>query len=282
MKNAHGISDYAKKNSREARLSATPFPCGKCLPCRIFKAREWQHRIMLETMTSSDSVFITLTYEREPLCKSVCPRHITLFLKRLRKRLKGIKIRYFICGEYGEIGDRPHYHGILWGIGKEFKFDLTNAWKKGFIYLGDVNKDTARYVSGYLTKNTDNHHYTKNLLPEFQRCSRMNGGIGLEAIKGMAEKLKRSPYYEPQIHKFIQYGKKKMPLGKYLMKKMSEEVGISQEQRETDLFLWQDEMFNDFMTDDGSYYQNLVEGFKSNQDSLIKRHKIFKLRRKVL
>ena len=38
------------------------------------------------------------------------------FMKRLRKRFKGKRIRFYMCGEYGEQFDRPHFHACIFGV----------------------------------------------------------------------------------------------------------------------------------------------------------------------
>lgn len=51
-------------------------------------------------------------------------------MKRLRKYLEPVKVRFFACGEYGDNTYRPHYHLILFGC--DFRSDrrlykLSNA-----------------------------------------------------------------------------------------------------------------------------------------------------------
>ena len=41
-------------------------------------------------------------------------------MKRVRK-FAGSGVRFFGCGEYGDRGGRPHYHGLLFGLDFEDK-----------------------------------------------------------------------------------------------------------------------------------------------------------------
>lgn len=142
-------------------------PCGQCIGCRLERSRQWAIRCLHEASLYSDNCFITLTYNNEnlPSDGSLNKRHITLFLKRLRKRF-GEGIRYFQCGEYGSKFARPHHHAIL------FNFDfpdkklwqarqgvilyrsaiLEELWPYGFSTVGSVTFESAAYVARYITK----------------------------------------------------------------------------------------------------------------------------------
>ena len=90
-------------------------PCGHCLACRIARTREWTVRLLHESEFWEDTIFVTLTYDDEhlPSDRSLVPRDLTLFFKRLRKDLGDRKIKYYACGEYGDTFGRPHYHAII-------------------------------------------------------------------------------------------------------------------------------------------------------------------------
>lgn len=93
-------------------------PCGQCIGCRLAHSRDWATRCMHEAHMHESSSFITLTYSPEHLPEngSLVRKHFTDFLKRLRKALGSVKIRYFGCGEYGSKLERPHYHAIIVGL----------------------------------------------------------------------------------------------------------------------------------------------------------------------
>ena len=173
-------------------------PCGQCIGCRLERSRQWAMRCMHESQLYERSCFITLTYDPEhvPRDGSLNKRHFQLFIKRLRKVLKGKKIRYFHCGEYGETLGRPHYHACLFNYDPEDKklFSiaggtrlyiselLTKVWGNGFVTVGEVTFESAAYVARYITKKITGdkaeEHY-KGRLPEYTTMSR-RPGIGKE------------------------------------------------------------------------------------------------------
>ena len=82
---------------------AVSVPCGRCIGCRLERARQWSIRCIHEASLYEANCFVTLTYDDDnlPLDGSLRPRDMVLFLKRLRKRF-GPGIRFFQCGEYGD------------------------------------------------------------------------------------------------------------------------------------------------------------------------------------
>lgn len=168
-------------------------PCGKCMACRISRTREWAIRMQHEASCHEKNIFLTLTYNDEnlPTDMSLDKNAITLFIKRLRKDLGKDKIKYFACGEYGDIGKRPHYHLIIFGLGnrkdiftyighdwRNRPFYKLSSWTKGYIYIGDVNYNSCRYVAGYIQKKLNGpmgkEEYGERLPP----FSRQSNGLG--------------------------------------------------------------------------------------------------------
>lgn len=147
-------------------------PCGRCMGCRIDKARHWTVRVAHETALHEEAVFVTLTYSDNnlPDPPSVDRRTCQLWIKRLRKALGAERIRYFGCGEYGGRLGRPHYHFIIfghafradryfWSITKsgitEYRSPLLEeTWGLGHCTLSDVTPQTGGYVARYTTKKT--------------------------------------------------------------------------------------------------------------------------------
>ena len=155
-------------------------PCGQCLACRINRSKDWAARCVLESRMHDQNSFITLTYNPENLPKdlSLHKDDFQKFMKRLRKFLdkRGIKISYYMCGEYGELYQRPHYHVCifgwypddykLWRIRDGVKLyispTLQKLWPFGFITVGDVTYESAAYVARYVVKK-----YTGEMGEEF-------------------------------------------------------------------------------------------------------------------
>ena len=212
--------------------------CGSCLGCRLDRSRMWAIRIVHEASLykySTGNCFITLTYrdlieaskeEREkgyyiPDDWSLNKQHFIKFMKRLRKHFKNAKIRYFMCGEYGntckhgldlsEVScefcnfGRPHYHAIIFNhvfldIEKytqqngEDRFtspELAKLWPYGFNDVGEVNFESAAYVARYLLKKKDGVKfddwyvdYETGVLRQKEYCTMSRGGT--KGSRGLA------------------------------------------------------------------------------------------------
>lgn len=179
-------------------------PCGQCIGCRLERSRQWAVRIMHEAQLHDDSLFITLTYDDEhrPVDGCVNVEHTQKFLKRLRRARPKQRIRFFLCGEYGETYDRPHYHACIFGTafpdrkkwmreaGHDYYVseELNRIWGKGFAIIGALTFESAAYVARYVTKKITGpaaeEHYVRDdaltgnvrrLTPEFATMSRRPG-----------------------------------------------------------------------------------------------------------
>ncbi len=175
-------------------------PCGKCIGCRLERSRQWALRCIHEASLHKENCFVTLTYNDEhlPSCGGLIHRHFQLFMKRLRKCFSDKKIRFYMCGEYGDKRGRPHYHAILFGLDFNdrvlFKRDnginhytsdtLTRIWGKGFCVVDDVTFESSAYVARYVLKKQSGekalHHYTDKETgvfkkPEYTTMSRRKG-----------------------------------------------------------------------------------------------------------
>lgn len=141
-----------------------------------------------------ESSFITLTYDEKNLPRvgdkpTLSKEDCQLFMKRLRKELEPKRVRFFLCGEYGEQMGRPHYHALIFGegfkdkkpLGKRGEYTrwtsdkLSEIWGKGRTEGGDVSFDSAVYVANYATKKITGKdakaHYAGRV-PEFLLMSR--------------------------------------------------------------------------------------------------------------
>lgn len=185
----------------------TELPCGKCIGCRLDKARAWAVRITHEASLYKNNSFLTLTYSEEnlPVGGSLNKEDIQKFFKRLRWTLdkQDIAIRYFQVGEYGEENLRPHHHVILFNYDfpdkKLFRQNhgtpiyqseqLADLWPFGFHTIGAVTFDSAAYCARYVLKKVGgpqaDEHY-KGRLPEYTTMSR-RPGIGKNWIETYME-----------------------------------------------------------------------------------------------
>lgn len=194
-------------------------PCGQCIGCRLEKSRQWAIRICHEASLYDDNLFLTLTYNNESLPENgtLKKEHFTKFIKRLRRKYKDKKIRYFMCGEYGEKYKRPHYHVILFnhdfkdkeviGVNHDKQKlyrseELDSLWSdaktkksRGFCTIGQVSFESAAYVARYCTKKitgkkSESHYRSVNIetgeeyqiTPEYAQMSR-KPAIGFEWFK---------------------------------------------------------------------------------------------------
>lgn len=144
-------------------------PCGKCIGCRMEKARQWGIRCLHEAKMWRDNSYVTLTYATEnlPPGGSLELRDVQLFMKRLRKAREPNKIRFFLGGEYGDDNGRPHYHALLFNCGFGDRVfignnsrgeplytssELSDLWPHGFHTIGAVTFDSAVYCAKYALK----------------------------------------------------------------------------------------------------------------------------------
>lgn len=225
-------------------IGTVPCPCTRCFPCRVNRRRLWAHRMTLESLVSSDSSFVTLTYDEKniPEGANLVPKHTQDWLKRIRKILAPQKIRYFLVGEYGDQTQRPHYHVALFGVhpyvagGSDGQSGVVQrTWNRGFTYTGDLTPDASMYVAGYCTKKMTSRKDPRlnGRYPEFARMS-LRPGIGAFAIKDIARSLKlpaglQSIAQAGDVPFALNHGRRALPLGRYLRGRLREELGYSKE-----------------------------------------------------
>ena len=145
-----------------------PIPCGSCIGCRMARAKDWTTRLILESRQHKFNYFVTLTYADKslPRLKTGQPylekTDLQKFLKRFRLRLGTSKLRFFACGEYGDLTQRPHFHLILFlddplplnRFGKN-RFHcpfISKAWTFGLHEVSNSENGCLAYVAGYCLK----------------------------------------------------------------------------------------------------------------------------------
>lgn len=201
-------------------------PCGQCIGCKLNRSADWAVRISQEASLYEHNCFLTITYAPENLPEdgSLSVAHHQKFMKDLKNNIRykygkaaAKKIRFFMCGEYGEDLGRPHYHYCLLNFDFEDKYFhrlaergepvfrssmLEKIWPYGFSEIGEVNFDTAAYVARYITKkitgpSSEGHYQGKH--PEFT-CMSRNPGIG-------------APFYDRFSSDIYPVGKITLPSG---------------------------------------------------------------------
>jgi len=261
------ISTHCK---RPFMRSGLPFGCGQCMPCRIKRRRLWVHRNLLESRLHGDSSFLTLTYDEahhaelgEPY--SLDFRHHHNFIQTLRRKFKTNPIRYYGVGEYGERSGRPHFHYLLYGYpacsGSRCKDPryacqacsiVRDAWGKGYIYLGDVTKDSISYVASYVTKgwtkeNDFNRVALNSRVPESARMSQAIGGKAIDAIAdSFINDVTFSELFlgsEGDVPSVLKTDGRLYPIGRYLKSRFRKRLGWNETNLPEDkLNEWKKEM----------------------------------------
>ncbi len=192
------------------RIGDMELPCGRCNGCRISKSKEWAIRCVHEANLHQYNDFITLTYNNNNLPHDYGLNHLHYqkFIRKLRDRTNK-KIRYYMCGEYGNATAennyiaRPHFHAILFGYqypdrknhkvrrGNQTYLSelLSEDWGKGYIETSDVTFKSAAYVARYIIKkqkkdsenliifDQDTGEVTGRRIPEYTHMS-LKPGIG--------------------------------------------------------------------------------------------------------
>lgn len=187
-------------------------PCGQCIGCRLERSRQWAARCMAEAKSHKRNCFVTLTYSDEylPARSSLDYSHFQKFMRRLRKSGARNAVRFYMCGEYGPQGDRPHFHACLfnWDFADKTYWrtsesgskcfrsrELERLWPYGHCEIGDVTFESAGYVARYCCKKVTGHnaaaHYRRvdldtgevyQVTPEFAHMS-LKPGIGARFIE---------------------------------------------------------------------------------------------------
>lgn len=184
---------FADQTAKSIFSEVQIVPCSQCLSCRIARSKEWAVRIMLEASLYPHNYFVTLTYNEESIPRgnflysdgrleenqsNLCKSDVQLFLKRLlercRQKYKHVGIRRFVCGEYGSVSDRAHYHLILFnmpdltpelrllrqrdGVKLYTSASIDAAWRNkngaslGIHSVGEVTYQSAAYCARYCVK----------------------------------------------------------------------------------------------------------------------------------
>lgn len=190
---------------------------------------------MLEAQCHEFSSFWTLTYSDETLPEgaTLVPDHLSLWLKRLRWHLGATRlIRYYNIGEYGDETFRPHYHAALFGVSRIEDALIRSTWGMGNVFGGDLTLQSAAYIAGYVTKKMTSHEDPRlnGRYPEFARMS-LRPGIGAPFIPTVASALldesgSRLIALEGDVPAALLHGRKQLPLGRYLRRKLREECGF--------------------------------------------------------
>lgn len=138
------------------------FKCGQCYECIVSRSQDWATRLYFESLHHKYSLFITLTYNESNL-----PRDVDIdgihgnlrvsdlqgFFNRLRYYYP--HLRYFGAGEYGDLGNRAHYHAVVFidQHYSDFPNKVRKCWPFGFCQVKLMTDlHNFRYLTDYLGK----------------------------------------------------------------------------------------------------------------------------------
>lgn len=143
--------------------------CRKCWQCKENRINDWVGRCIAESKDCVAATVVTLTYGYDDLvhtkgddlaAKVLDYTDVEKWLKRLRKA--GYPLRFFLCGEYGELKGRCHWHVICFWTErvpnymhrvKEFK---DKFWPHGYTFWdGEFDESSVGYVCRYVIKRDD-------------------------------------------------------------------------------------------------------------------------------
>lgn len=202
-------------------------PCGRCMPCRLNRAKEWSVRLALEMKEWPVNSFVTLTYDNEHYPEDFSKRHVQLFLKRLRKKYSDQTIRYYAVGELGSITKRMHYHILLFNyfpdditMLKQTKYgdlyksqELRDLWGMGHVSVSRMSQMTINYVTAYITEKYDyvNPDTGEVVVNGFALMSR-RPGIGAAYLERNASSLRELENFSlnGKVHSLPRFYKNKL------------------------------------------------------------------------
>lgn len=223
--------------------------------------------MLLEAAQYESNAFITLTLaddhlsfvktsslcSQESLVATLVPKDVSDWLKRFRKAIAPVKVRYFLVGEYGDETWRPHYHVALFNYptcerGRTLREPgrsramwarccnrchlVGKTWGLGDVDLGTLEAFSAQYVCGYVAKKltSADDHRLLGRYPEFARSSKLGGGIGYAALHEIASEWMRLGLDKTMadVPSAIRIGPRIMPLGNYMRRQLRLMVGMDE------------------------------------------------------
>lgn len=222
----------------DIRVNCTSYsvPCRRCISCRM--AYQSSVTMLAERELASmydkklSGSFLTLTYHDDyiPFNKygtmTLVKSDAQKFLKRLRITLERngflSKIKYIHCGEYGEVGGRPHYHFALFGVPAPIlRKYIHKLWPYGFNTVKPLCVSHIRYVCKYIMKShptSDVSAVYDGLVVQRPYISR-SFGLGSDWIRSHAEEIAENGY------KFVNRGSWSLyPV--YIMKYVNSITGV--------------------------------------------------------
>lgn len=129
-----------------------------------------------------------MTYAPENLPEdlSLRPQDMIDWKKRLGYYFGRVPQLYY-CGEYGDKGDLPHYHAIVFCDKDGFE-QILKSWTLGRISVDKCTAERCAYCTGYCTEKLDKPERTDGRHPEFHGASR-KPPLGYRLLYEILEKM---------------------------------------------------------------------------------------------
>lgn len=258
----------------------THAPCGQCRACRANYRNEWKMRFTHELACHQDVTWVQLSYDDLHLALqnmeyrdidgkffSLERKEVQDWLKRFRKEIYPLKIRYFGCGEYGGQSRRPHYHLALFGIapnhpafGKKIMKSHTGWWHEmpswpfGMVWVDEVppTNRVGSYIAKYILKkhkgkDASAYYEANHINPEFVMMS-LKPGIGSLLIDKNTEFYKYHPVFE--------LNGKKTPLSRYMVDRVCSNIAKEQARTYEGLDNYED-FYNEFFEQAKDHFRKM-------------------------
>jgi len=174
------------KGTKHSLIVELTTPCRKCPACLKQRMKMWAARAMHEVRNARRTWFATFTFSPEAFyamqCRALaiaeqrciptneltsdevsarqseeCAKELTLFLKRIRKKVPSHAVRYLLVREKHKSG-LPHWHALIHESGAvpiPYRV-LDGAWKLGHSKFKLMEDERAAfYVAKYLGKSNE-------------------------------------------------------------------------------------------------------------------------------
>lgn len=176
--------------------------CRKCQACIIGKKKEWADRLIIEMTYWPYAYFVSMTYSPENLPEdlSLRPKDMIDWKKRLGYYFGHVPQLYY-CGEYGDEGDLPHYHAIVFCDEDGFQ-KILDSWSLGRISVERANVQRCAYCAGYVTEKLDKPERTDGRHPEFHGASR-RPPLGYRLMYDILEKMASDDGFRERILRHV-------------------------------------------------------------------------------
>lgn len=179
-----------------------PISCGRCFCCRLDMQSSIVNRLYCAWKYYNVSAFVTFTYDDEHLRfnngfvnPTLSKEDLHRYLDKIRHQLD-LDYAYYVCGEYGDKFNRPHYHAIFFGLDYQLhKSFFEKSWKLGSVKVLPLTSKAFNYVTKYVTSSNsqdDSLYFDYGIIPPFHKYSR---GLGSQYFLKYRDDIETKGYF---------------------------------------------------------------------------------------